>query len=57
MNEQILNKMNGQHLLEFLTQNTIGRIRYHRAKSDGLSASNIVAKRETLSNTDFIKFV
>ena len=57
MNEQILNKMNGQHLLKFLTQNTIGRIRYHRAKSDGLSASNIVAKRETLSNTDFIKFV
>ena len=36
--------MNGQDLLEFLTQrNTIGRIRYHRAKSDP------IFQRRTLS--------
>ena len=44
MNEQILNKMNGQDLLEFLRQrNTIDRIRYHRTKSDA------VFQRGTLS--------
>ena len=44
MNEQILNKMNGQDLLEFLRRRkTIGRVRYRGARSD------TVFQRRTLS--------
>ena len=59
MNEQILNKMNGQDLLEFLRQRKDNRWDQISSRKiiHCLSSWNIVTKRETLSNTEFIKFV